>query len=243
MNDVANATGGRAFYNDNGLGQIATHLTAIGGDFYTLTYSPRNYREDRKWHKVAIAVDGAGYALSYRRGYFADGVNASQQTTRSGISTRLLADGGTATQGEVSSLPIIFRARVLPIMESPASASVQPLASPLRKNETLYSVRYTIPAKELTISPVAGQQQQTRFVAAAFAFNHDGSVVDHKAERLTITMSEAQFQTVSRVGVPVQQQLRLHTGDNFLLLAVVDPTTGRAGRIQLTLDVPASSAR
>ena len=242
MQEVAAATGGTAFFNNNGLTQITTHLTSTGGDFYTLTYSPRDYREDRKWHKVAIAVDGPGYTLSYRRGYFADGFNASQQAKRSGISTRLLADGGTVPQGEVSSQPIIFQARVLPAADLPATGNLPAPDRAAGKNETLYTVRYTIPAKELTFSPAPSPaaDQQIHFLAAAFAFNHDGSLIDHKAERLTITVTPSQLQLVTRVGVPVEQQLRLHKGDNFLLLAVADPTTGRAGRIQLTLAVPAA---
>ena len=241
MSEVAEATGGKAFFDNNGLGQIAARITANGGDFYTVTYSPRNYHEDKKWHRVAIAVDG-GYTLSYRRGYFADGFNASQQARRSGIGFRLLADGSKITQEEVSALPIIFQARVIPAADAPVPSGLPPLDPPLKKNEMLYTVRYTIPAKELTFTPFENQQQQIHFLAAAFAFNRDGTVVDHKAERLTITVPQAQYQLVSRVGVPVQQQLRLHKGDNFLLLAVADPTTGRAGRIQLTLVVPATPA-
>ncbi len=75
MNEAADATGGQAFYNTNGLQQAAARITRNGADFYTLTYAPRDYREDRKWHKVRIALDTPGYTLSYRRGYFADGVN------------------------------------------------------------------------------------------------------------------------------------------------------------------------
>ncbi len=240
MQDVATATGGTAFFNSNGLTRITTHLLSTGGSFYTLTYRPRNYHEDRKWHKVAITVDGPGYTLSYRRGYFADGFNASQQARRSGIGTRLLADGGTVPQEEISSLPIIFQARILPASALAPTSTLPSPARPLGKNETLYTVHYTIPAKELTYTPVSASaaDQQLHFLAAAFAFNRDGSVIDYKAERLTITVTSSQAQLVSRVGVPVEQPIRLHTGDNFLLLAVADPATGRTGRIQLTLAVP-----
>ena len=242
MNEVANATGGKAFYNSNGLQQIAAHVTATGGDFYTLTYSPRDYREDRKWHKVQISVDGAaGYVLSYRHGYFADGVNAAQAGHPSTFNSRLIAAaGGKAASDSVGNQPIIFQAHLVPAAELPTSAKLQPLDSPLKKDERLYAVRYTIPAKELTMTPADNQEQQLLFIAAAFAFNRDGSVIDRKAERIRMTVTEPQLKAVSIHGVPLQQQLRLRKGDNFLLLAVVDPTSGRAGRIQLTFQVPAS---
>ncbi len=242
MSEVAGATGGKAFYNNNGLAEIAAHVTATGGDFYTLTYSPREYREDRKWHKVQISVDGAaGYVLSYRHGYFADGVNAAQAGHPSNLNSRLIAAaGGKAASDSAGNQPILFQAHLVPAGELPAAAKLQPLDHPLKKDERLYAVRYTIPAKELTMTPADNQEQQLLFIAAAFAFNRDGSVIDRKAERISITVSQPQLKAVATHGVPLQQQLRLHKGDNFLLLAVVDPTSGRAGRIQLTFQVPAN---
>ncbi len=239
MNEVANATGGQAFYNTNGLQQVATHFTTASGDFYTLTYSPRGYREDKKWHKVQISVDGDHYTLGYRHGYFADGVNAAPIARRPIPGTRLAAGGEPVVQGDSSPLPIIFQARVLPAGSTPAPGAPQMPDSPVKKNDILYAVHYTIPTRELTLS-AAGKDQQVLFIAAALAFNRDGAVVDRKAERITITLPDAQLKAVSTHGIPLQQQLRLHRGDNFLLLAILDPLTGRTGRLQLTLQVPAA---
>lgn len=73
MNDIAQSTGGRAFYNNNGFSQIAQRWLDTSGDFYTITYAPRDFRIDNKWHKVKVKLDGcSGCTLSYRRGYFAD---------------------------------------------------------------------------------------------------------------------------------------------------------------------------
>ena len=72
MNDAARATGGQAFYDNNGLKEITEHFLNTDVSFYTLTYSPQNLRFDNKWHKIRVAVEGS-YRLSYRSGYFADG--------------------------------------------------------------------------------------------------------------------------------------------------------------------------
>jgi VWFA-related protein len=48
MEDAAQATGGRAFYNNNGLSQITSHLVDTSGSFYTLTYSPFNFHFNNK---------------------------------------------------------------------------------------------------------------------------------------------------------------------------------------------------
>lgn len=238
MGEVANATGGRAFINTNGLKDIAARVTSTGGDFYTLTYSPRNYRQDGKWHKVAIAVDApAGSSLSYRHGYFADGVNSSRPTDPShprNLNSRLVAAaGGKAAQNAAAIQPIPFQAQVVP---APPSG----LERPLKKDERLYTIHFTIRVGDLTLTPAAKEDQEVLFVAAAFAFNREGAVIDRKAERIHITIPEPQLRAVNVHGVPLDQQLRLHKGDNFLLLAIVDPASGRAGRLQLTFSVPAA---
>ena len=81
MREIANSTGGTAFYNDNGLDKIAAHWLDNGGSFYTLTYSPKDFRFDNKWHtvKVKLSAELSGYTLSYRRGYFADATTAARQ--------------------------------------------------------------------------------------------------------------------------------------------------------------------
>lgn len=58
MKDAAQATGGKAFYNSNGLTEITEHVVISDGSFYTLTYSPHNLDLDNNWHKIRIEVDG-----------------------------------------------------------------------------------------------------------------------------------------------------------------------------------------
>lgn len=67
MTDMADATGGQAWYDNNGLAQIASHTVDTDSHFYTLTYRPDNLKANNKWHKVKIAVDGGPYHLSYRQ--------------------------------------------------------------------------------------------------------------------------------------------------------------------------------
>src|SRR5580700_11084233 len=66
---MATATGGRAFYSDNGLSDALEEATEDGGNYYTLTYSPPNGEEEGKCHGIFVKLDKAGYKLSYRRSY------------------------------------------------------------------------------------------------------------------------------------------------------------------------------
>lgn len=243
MSEVAEATGGRAFYNNNGLQQMAARITSTGGDFYTLTYSPHNYQEDKKWHKVHITLanDGVPYTLSYRRGYFADGVNTNPSRP-SGPLTRILAGGAKATdKPSAHTTPIVFEARVLPtsdLASGPAPAPVSPAAKP-KKGAIPYSIRYSVPADDLTLTTDPTGKSTISIVAAAFAFNQNGSVVDRHVQRFTVTVNQAKLRLNPHIGVPLDQQLQLAKGEVYLILAVVDESSGRSGNLQIAMQVPA----
>lgn len=90
LKEVAEATGGEATVDSNGLAAAASYILETSQSFYTLTFSPPNLRFDNRWHTVRVTVDRPGLHLSYRRGYFADGRNVTPAT---GVRPRLLAGG------------------------------------------------------------------------------------------------------------------------------------------------------
>ena len=66
---IASATGGRAFYSGNGLVDILNTATEDAGNYYTLTYSPPENADDLKCHNIAVKLGQNKYQLSYRRSY------------------------------------------------------------------------------------------------------------------------------------------------------------------------------
>jgi hypothetical protein len=66
---IASATGGRAFYTDNSVVDILNTATEDGGSYYTLTYSPPSRMDDGKCHNISVKMDEKTYQLSYRRNY------------------------------------------------------------------------------------------------------------------------------------------------------------------------------
>ena len=179
MSDVGQATGGQAFFNNNGLEEITDHLLESDGSFYTLTYSPDNLRFDNKWHKVRVEVDGAPYQLSYRRGYFADG-SARQKDPPSRARTRLLWNGEKLEVSELRDRPIIFQARVVPTSDS-ATANFDSGSGSLplhqaKKGSVPFLIRYTLPINALTIRDVDGTHKIVWGVAA-IGLDRDGTMV------------------------------------------------------------------
>ena len=240
MDDVAQATGGKAFYNNNGLTEITEHVLESDSSFYTLTYSPQDMHFDNKWHKVRVEVDGASSHLSYRRGYFADGsVREKDQPDRP--RTRLLRNGEKLQVSELRDRPLIFRASVLPASD-PAVANLDEVSRslplpPPQKGSIPFVIRYSVPIYALTMSVVNGKHEVVLGVAA-IGLDRDGSVVEHRAEQITMTLPEDILRRSPDLPVTADQRIYLSKSDKFLHLGIWDPANGRFGNIEVPIEVP-----
>jgi VWFA-related protein len=78
---IAEATGGHAFYNTNDLTASLNEATDIGGNYYSLSYSPSNVKDDggRRSIRVKLIQPQSGYKLSYRRFYFTTALRPAVQ--------------------------------------------------------------------------------------------------------------------------------------------------------------------
>jgi len=238
MADMAEATGGQALYDNNGLAQTAARVVDTDGDFYTLTYRPGDLKANNKWHKVKIAVDGP-FHLSYRRGYFDDGTGISRPPRKTRIALR--AHGESVQGPDRHTEPIIFEARVEPsIATQPANpAQSGATAHAPKRNEVAYAVHYWVGVDALTQEMVNGKTQVS-IGAAILAFNHFGRVTGHEAQRLTFDLNAEKLKANPKGKLDFEQQIDLPKGEDYLYIALWDMTTGRLGTLQLPLDVEKS---
>jgi VWFA-related protein len=240
MQDIADSTGGTAFYNNNALDKIAAHWLNNAGSFYTLTYPPQDFRFDNKWHtvKVKLSAEFSGYTLSYRRGYFADATTAARQKEQK-PRTLLRSNGDTLTEPDQRSVPIIFQVHV-----AQASAETAPSTSTVpstnvqapQKGTTPYSLHYSLPAADFTIKTVHGKPQ-VEIGVAVLAFNEEGSAETRLANQLTFAINEDNLRLHPKAIIPVDQQINLRKGQKYLYLAVWDMTGGRLGTLQIPLKI------
>ena len=71
IEDVADRTGGKAFYNTNGLKQAMAEVLESGSNFYTIAYTPTNKYWDGNYRNIKIEMSQSGLKLEYRPGYLA----------------------------------------------------------------------------------------------------------------------------------------------------------------------------
>jgi VWFA-related protein len=234
MRRDAEATGGAAYVNTNGLALSAQHVLATDGNYYTLSYTPNNLKRDSKWHEVRVKLVNTHYELSYRHGYFDDGSKGSQPTIEPTTRTSLKAGGNKLQVLDDRGEPIVFNVRVA---KAAPTAAPLPGDSPLRKRETRYIVEYDVPAKDVRAASVLGNIGTDEVGAAVLIYDRNGELVSRKLSKLTITVDEQKARTLPNGSLKFAHSLNLPPGTNHLYLLVWDMTGGRIGTVNASIDV------
>ena len=233
MREDAASTGGEAYMNTNGLALAARRILATDGDYYTLTYAPRNLKENGKWHRVEVKLDRKAYRLSYRRGYYDDGSNQGKPP-ESRTRTRLRANGSREQVPNNRSEPIIFKAKVA---AASATTPMAPGDPPVKRGETRYVVEYVVPAKDLYPESVEGGVGKDVVGLALLAFNNNGEPVARRMLRVTASVNEQKAETLPDGVLMIPAVVNLRPGRTYLYLGVWDTTTGRMGTVEAEVDV------
>jgi VWFA-related protein len=226
MSQTAEATGGRAVVNNNGLALNAAAILQEDGDYYTLTYTPEHLVYNNKWHNIRVTSPGRYLTLRYRRGYFADALQPNPSMKSQRTRTRLLAAGNTVQEPPSAHQPIIFEASVTS-------------SAPAGKGKSLpLTVHYSLPLDAFAMKTANGKA--TVFCGAAvFVLNANGTQIGQRAEQVTFTLKESVASNPAGRSLPIDLTLAPQKGDVYLLVAAWDLGGGqRMGTLEIPYRVP-----
>lgn len=232
----AEATGGHAYVNTNGLALAAQHILSTDGNYYTLTYSPQDLKNKGDWHRVQVRLDRKGYELSYRRGYYDDGSNPP--TPPQGKTRTVLNAGGKKFEvPNDGGDPILFTARVDAVVPDLQGAGVPPPKRGMHR----YRVLYLVPAQDVRQANGNGTVAKSVMGSAVLAFDHYGEPVAKQLRQVTVSVDEAKENRLPDANLAFAQTVDLPKGWNYLYLAVWDPATGRMGTVNAQVNVEKAS--
>ena len=131
MDQIASDTGGKAFYNTNGITEAIQTAVEQGTNYYMLSYTPANRNYDGRFRKIKLTLASKGYHVAYRRGYFADHPAAPLKQEKDALSR----DVGLAAMqhGSPQSHQIVFATRVVPVGKPTKVDPAKQSASQARK--------------------------------------------------------------------------------------------------------------
>ena len=242
MNQLAQGTGGKAFYNSNAIEEAIATAVEQGSNYYTLSYAPSNKNYDGKFRKIKVALAEKGYRLHYRPGYFADDPYAA------GKNAKLARDiAMTAMQhGSPESRQILFAVRVIPVgpkkkidnAENIPVAGKKKNAPPATVEVQHYVIDFAVDSSRLRFIPQENGDYSGALDVRVAAYDKDGQQLTGLSAAWAGSLKPAAYKDVLSGGVRIEQALDVPVQAASLRLGVADPTSNFLGTLELPMPVP-----
>ena len=170
MDILARDSGGKAFYNTNGISDAFTRAITNGSHYYSITYTPTNKKTDGGYRRIEVKLSGGKYKLAYRRGYYAADAR-SKAAKDQPVSDPL----SLMTRGLPNLAQIIYKIRVVP--SSPQPAANAPRAGSnveMKGPSTRYAVDFAIAPQDLQLDASPDGLYRSDVEAMLVAYDRDG---------------------------------------------------------------------
>lgn len=251
MDRLAMETGGRAFYETNGLAQAMATAASEGENYYTLAYLPsdRNFNGGLRHILVRLRNGQLHYHLYYRKSYFAN----SHDATAWQPSDPLLF---TLQHGAPPADQVLFWASLFPegapsvpaAQGKAASLKIAPIArsnsrqGPTEEKLHTYIVRFVIVPHGLSIAKAPNGDRQVELQFASCAYDSVGRRLRRVIATTRMTIKPDEYEQVRSRGLRVDQRLAVPVQTAWLRLAVRDAASGRVGSLEVPLAPRAARA-
>lgn len=238
MSNLANATGGRALYNTNGLSEAVAKVEAIGENYYTIAYSPKNKTYDGNLRQVRVKVSDPGVKLEYRRGYYADNPASTARRTQVMYTNPLRV---AMERGAPDTTQIPFRVQVKEAMQQPNPAKPSDRlgnnAAQLKGPLVRYDFHWNVDVNGIQFMPAGNGMQHGEVDATLYAYDAEGKILNNIYAILPLNLTDAQYSELMKNGLPMKQSLDVPAGLVYLRAGVEDPNTGHTGSTEFPLAV------
>jgi VWFA-related protein len=209
MQELAERTGGKAFYNRNDIDAAIGHSIDDGSTYYTLAYYPENKNWDGKFRKISVKVNRSGTKVRNRLGYFASdpkgGFDQKQRDTA--FAEALDLDFPISTG-------LLFEAGV-----------VQPSA----KTQNKLMINFAVDPHAINFERRDDGLQHASVGCAVHIYSEKGKSVRTEMNGINAALKPDTFQKVLTGRFPCQDKIDLAPGNYILRLGVIDNATGLLG--------------
>jgi VWFA-related protein len=223
MNDIAQQTGGKAFYDTNDMAGALKQGIQEGSNYYTLAYRPSNPKWNGSFRKIHVNAAKDNLTLTYRRGYYA--------------LPEALPSGDTAQELLGALQPRIPNATMLRL-----NAKVAP---PDEMHPKL-QVTASIDASNVNFTTDETGHRRAQLLVLLLAFNDGPKQTDaplQSSGMLNIDLDAQRYQTVIEHGIAFQLALPVPSGKYRLRLGVSDTSNHHIGTLDMPVNLAEESAQ
>ena len=234
MDELAQDTGGKAYYNTNGLSDALTRVVNNGARYYSLSYDPSNTTMDGKYRRIQVRLINAKGTLAYRRGYYADDLGTILAAGQKPEDDPLLMLMGR-------NLPdysqILYKIKVEPSDPQPPSDAPRIGSNPdLKGPITRYGVDFAISPHDLKLVATPDGARHGNIEIALIAFDREGKPLNFAVASGDINLDPKLYASVQQVGLQIHKEIDVPKEYVYLRTGIYDFKSSTAG----TLGIPLS---
>jgi hypothetical protein len=241
MQQMAQATGGEACVNTNGLKEAVERAIEKGSNYYTLSYSPTDQKWNGEFRKIQVKVAHSGLNLSYRRGYYATDPAAPPRkgqpaVVASGELPAFSAMRAAMMRGAPDPTQVTFVVNL-----RPAVASTEPDVAPGNKAAAKtkgpyqrYTAQFGIDAHDLSCPPNPDGTYTCNFDAMILVYGADGVALNSAGAGIHANIPATTYASLLRTGIHFNQEVSVPAkGEYFLRVGIHDDNTNKVGAVEL----------
>ena len=235
MREMAEATGGEAFLNTNGLAEAVDQAVNAGSNYYTVAYTPTDRNWNGKFRKIQVKLDRRDVTLAYRRGYYADDANAPApasaaqeekpgETQPSPIRTAMQPGVPEPTE-------LIFVAHVQPTTTeteaapAPGNQPGKDVTGPYRR----YTITFSVDPNQVSLTPASDGARHVALDFLTFVYDPSGTLINMQTNRISGNIPAQMHQKLEfhqQISVPVK-------GEYDLRIGMRDDSSDRVGALEM----------
>jgi VWFA-related protein len=243
MDQMAEATGGKAFVNTNDLKTAISKAIESGSNYYTLAYAPTNQNQNGNYRKIEVKLDHSGVKLAYRRGYYADEPSTAKHPneTQSALTTSQPPYDSLRTamlHGAPDPVEITFIADVRPSSMdtepalAPGNQAEPKISGPYRR----YTVTFVMNPKDLKCDVAPDGKHHCDMEFLTYVYDADSVLVNMQMNGINAALSPDRYAAFLKSPLAYRQQISVPVkGEYYLRLGLRDDTADHVGALELPI--------
>jgi VWFA-related protein len=233
METLAQETGGKAFYNTNGLDEALADSMKNGAMYYTLAYAPSDARLDGKFRHIQVKMTGGEYKLAYRRGYYAENANSASTADREAAVDPLLP---LMNFGMPDFSEILYKVQVVPAKPQPANAARAGSNTELKGPVLRYGLNFAIAVQDLKLQTGSDGMRRGAIEVQIIAYDRDGKPLNLVRKKSEIALPAKVYADLEGFGLQVHKEIDVPQGEAYLRTGVYDLNSSKAGTLGIALN-------
>jgi VWFA-related protein len=236
MDELASDTGGKAFYNTNGLNDALARVVNNGCCYYSLAYIPTNTNFSGEYRRIEVKLLHEGGALAYRRGYYADDLASALSPGAKPDSDPLLPLIGRNMPDYTQ---ILYKVLVQPSSPQPPPGATRIGSNPDMKGPFIrYGVDFAISLGDLRLDPDVADARQGNIEIVLAAYDRDGKPLNLIVTKGNVSLKAEEYAMVQKGGLQIHKEIDLPKADYvYLRTGIYDLRSNAAGTLGIPLIV------